>query len=109
LRQSGLAQLDDGTQKTGDQFFAFPARFVLLQQQITEPLFEAVDEVQGRPLGQVRQQTKLLLGSEGLQPIAGAPQPTHQFKLTVPAVPRNSEADVQVFIGYKRIAPAHAE
>ena len=64
LRQSGLAQLDDGTQKTGDQFLALSARFVFLQQQIAKPLFEAVDEVQGGALGQVGQQPDLLLGFE---------------------------------------------
>jgi hypothetical protein len=41
LRQTGLAELADGAQQAGREFLALP---VFLQQQITESLFEAVDE-----------------------------------------------------------------
>jgi hypothetical protein len=45
LRQSGLAQFADDPQEAGNQFLALAARFMLFQQQVTESLFEAIDEL----------------------------------------------------------------
>ena len=65
LRQSGLAQLDDGAQETRDQLLALLARFVFLQQQIAEPLFETVDVVAAPAARPGRlQQPGFLLGFE---------------------------------------------
>ena len=41
--QAGLAELVDGSQESRQQLEALLASAVLFQQQITEPLFEAVD------------------------------------------------------------------
>jgi len=46
LRQAGLAQLMHGAQETRDQGLALPAGAMLLQEQVAEPLLEAVDEFQ---------------------------------------------------------------
>jgi hypothetical protein len=51
LRQSGLAQFGNRAEEARDEFLALPARFVLLQEQVAEPLFEAVNDVQGGMLG----------------------------------------------------------
>ena len=48
---------------------ALAACFVLLQQQVAEPLFEAVDQMERRSVAQVRQQADLLLGPQ-MMPIA---------------------------------------
>jgi hypothetical protein len=52
-RESGLAQVVNGAEEARDQLLTLAARFVLLEQQVAEPLFEAVDEVKGGMLGQV--------------------------------------------------------
>jgi hypothetical protein len=74
LRQSGLAQVDDSAQEPWNQLLALPFAFVLLQQQITEPLFEAVDQFQGWSLGQIGHEADLLLGFEVMA------MPAHQGK-----------------------------
>lgn len=51
--QAGLAQLKDGTQKARDELFTLFAGAMLFQQQIAEPLFEAVDGFKYRMLRQI--------------------------------------------------------
>jgi len=48
----------------GGEFLTLLAGAMLFQQQVAEPLFEAVDDIQRRPLGQVGQEAKLRLGLE---------------------------------------------
>ena len=64
LRQSGQAQLVNRPEESRDQLFTLAAGLVLLQQQVAEPLFEAVDDVQRRPLRQIREQPNPLVGLE---------------------------------------------
>jgi hypothetical protein len=49
---SGLTQLEDACKKRGINF-SHCLRFMLLQQEIGESLFEAIDDLQGRVLRQV--------------------------------------------------------
>ena len=53
LRQPGLAELVDGTQQARDKNFALLAGAMLLQKQVTQFLFEAIDELQSWMFGQV--------------------------------------------------------
>ena len=53
-----------GAEETGDQFLAFPAGFVLLQQEVAEVLFEAVNHIERRKGVQVGLQFELLLRLE---------------------------------------------
>ena len=53
LRQAGLAQLIYGAEETGRQSLALLAGAVLFQQQVAEPLFEAIDQLQRRVGSQV--------------------------------------------------------
>ncbi len=76
MRQAGLAQLDHGAEEARGQLLALPPRFVFLEEQVAEALFEAVDEVQGRVLGQIGQQAKALIGFEVV------PMPSHQREQT---------------------------
>jgi hypothetical protein len=62
--QPAPAQLHDGAQEPGDQLLALAFGFVFLQQQVAGALFEAVNEVEGRSLGQVSQQAQFLVGLE---------------------------------------------
>ncbi len=48
LRQAGLAQLGDGAEESRREFLALAARAVFFQQQVAEPLLEAVDELERR-------------------------------------------------------------
>ena len=53
LRQAGLAQLTHGAEEARRQRLALLAGAVFVQQQVAEPLFEAVDQFQRRISGQV--------------------------------------------------------
>src|SRR4051812_2228675 len=43
----------DGAEESGSKFFALFASAVFFQQQVTEPLFEAVEDVQDGMSGQI--------------------------------------------------------
>src|SRR5579884_2656051 len=64
LRQAGLPQWVDGAEEAVGERLALTAGAVFFEQQVTEPLFEAVDEFQHRVAGQIGRQTGLLLGGE---------------------------------------------
>jgi hypothetical protein len=51
-----LAEIGNGAQEARHEFRALLARFAFLQQQVAEPLLEAVDLVERSVLAQVRQQ-----------------------------------------------------
>jgi len=62
--QTSLSQLVNRAQETRHQLLTLPAVAMFLQQQIAEPLFEAVDGLQHRMLSQISGQAKLLIRSE---------------------------------------------
>jgi len=64
LRQAGLAQLVDGAQEARDQDLALPASAMLLQKQVAEPLFEAVNEFQRGIFFQIGGEPELLIGAQ---------------------------------------------
>src|SRR5579884_3878438 len=53
LRQAGLPQWVDGAEEAVGERLALTAGAVFFEQQVTEPLFEAVDEFQHRVAGQI--------------------------------------------------------
>ena len=59
--QAGLTQLIDGAEKARDQLFTLFAGAMFFQQQVAEPLFEAIDRFQRRMLGQISLEAKLLI------------------------------------------------
>lgn len=62
--EPGLAQFIDGTQQPRDHRGALLTRPVFLQQQITQPLLEAIDHLQSRMRPQIGRELVQLLGSE---------------------------------------------
>ena len=64
LGETGLAEISDGLEESRNQLLALPAGFVFLQQQVAEPLFETVDDVQRRSLGEVGEKAELLFRLE---------------------------------------------
>jgi hypothetical protein len=64
LGQAGVAQLVQGTQEPRDQNFPLPTGAMFLQQQIAEPLLEAVDEFQGWVFFQIGGEPKQLIGAQ---------------------------------------------
>ena len=64
LCEAALTEIGDGTQEARDELLTGFAGFVFLQQQVAEALFETIDLVQRRVLGQICQQARLLLGFE---------------------------------------------
>jgi hypothetical protein len=62
--QTRLAEFGHGTREARHQVFALAAGLVLLQQQVAEALFEAIDDVQGETFGEMGRQADLLLGFE---------------------------------------------
>ena len=53
LGQAGLTQLVNRAQETRHQLFTLSAVAMFFQQQIAEPLLEAIDGLQHRMLGQI--------------------------------------------------------
>jgi hypothetical protein len=64
LRQACRLQLMDRAEEARDQGLTLLAGAMLLQQEITESLFEAVNEFQGRILCQIGHQPGRLIGAE---------------------------------------------
>jgi hypothetical protein len=81
--------------------FALPAGAVLLQQQIAESLFEAVDHVHDRVAGQISRQAELLVGLEGGSEAlaAGEEVPRHDAML----YKFSSGGILQIATGYLQI------
>ena len=74
-REAGLAEIGDCAQEARDQLLALFTGFVLLQQQVAEPLLKPIDFVQRGVLRQIREQPYLLLGFEVM---TMAPHQRHQ-------------------------------
>ena len=51
--EAGVAEVKDGAQQTGNNLLALLARAVFFEQQVTEPLFEAIDEIENGLRGQI--------------------------------------------------------